>query len=234
MSLCKPEHDLARFYRILADLGRTLGRWQLKNCNGRMKWPARGVYFFFETGEWRADGATLRVVRVGTHAVTAGSKTTLWNRLSTYRGTHSGSGNHRGSIFRLWVGTALLRRDGQLTPKPESWGHGSSALRTVRDGEAHVEQAVSAYIGSMPFLWVAADDQPGPASIRRILESNAIALLGCASRTGSTADPPSAEWLGQHCPNDAVHRSGLWNVRDIDGQYDPTFLDLMESCASPS
>ncbi len=74
--------------------------------------------------EMRSDhGSGLRVVRVGTHAVTTTSRTTLWNRLSQHRGVaKTGGGNHRGSIFRLIVGTALKRRDG--LNKPISWGIG--------------------------------------------------------------------------------------------------------------
>jgi hypothetical protein len=224
--------DLERLYGILADLERRISRQCLQDCHGRVNWPSRGVYFFFENGEIRPDGRTPRVVRVGTHAVSTGSKTTLWNRLSTHRGTRSGGGNHRGSIFRLWVGTALLQAGDGLSPKPPSWGKGSSAKRPVRDAEAHVEKAVSAYIGSMPFLWVAANDEPGVESIRRTIERNAMALLSCSSETGSTADHPSSTWLGHHCPNDTLRCSGLWNVRDVDGRYDPGFLDLLASCAA--
>ena len=76
--------------------------------------PRRGVYFFFEPGELREDGRTPRVVRVGTHAVSAGSRTTLWTRLRDHRGhvigRHVGGGNHRASIFRRHVGSALLGR----------------------------------------------------------------------------------------------------------------------------
>ncbi len=174
---------------------------------------------------------TPRVVRVGTHAVSVGSKTKLWTRLSTHRGTTSGGGNHRGSIFRLWVGKALLERDGALVPKPITWGKGSSAERPVRDAEAHVEQGVSACIGSMPFLWIEADDEPGTQSIRRIIESNAIALLSCCGSSADAADPPSDQWLGRHCPKEAIRRSGLWNVRDIGGRFDPESLDVLERCA---
>lgn len=108
MSASPHHRDLVRLYDVLSELGDRVGRRMLNECDGRMNWSSRGVYFFFETGESRPDGTTPHVVRVGTHAVSAGSKTTLWNRLSTHRGTRSGGGNHRGSIFRLWVGTALL------------------------------------------------------------------------------------------------------------------------------
>jgi hypothetical protein len=96
--------DLIRFYSILNRLEKTIGGPRaLADCRGRMKWPARGVYFFCEAGENRSDtGEGPRVVRVGTHALKAGGSTTLWGRLSTHRGQlRSGGGNHRGSIFRL-------------------------------------------------------------------------------------------------------------------------------------
>ena len=90
--------DLIRFYSILNPLEKTIGGARaLADCRGRMKWPARGVYFFREAGENRSDtGEGPRVVRVGTHALKAGGSTTLWGRLSTHRGQlRSGGGNHR-------------------------------------------------------------------------------------------------------------------------------------------
>lgn len=107
-------NDRRRFYDLLAALERKLGgKRLLANCDGRMDWPPRGVYFFFEPGENRThSGESPRVVRVGTHALASGSRTTLWNRLSQHQGVRkSGGGNHRGSIFRLHVGTALINRD---------------------------------------------------------------------------------------------------------------------------
>jgi hypothetical protein len=67
--------DLRRFYSLLDQLEHRLGgKRLLAACNGRTGWPRRGVYFFFENGERRAEsGAGLRVVRVGTHALASGS-----------------------------------------------------------------------------------------------------------------------------------------------------------------
>jgi hypothetical protein len=61
--------DLKRFYALLDELeGHLNGKRTLADCNGRMHWPSRGVYFFFEPGEARSDsGNGMRVVRVGTH-----------------------------------------------------------------------------------------------------------------------------------------------------------------------
>lgn len=71
--------DTVRFYELLSRIEeRVCGRRRLAECNGRMDWPKRGVYFFFEEGEERrGSGTGGRVVRVGTHALTEKSKTTL-------------------------------------------------------------------------------------------------------------------------------------------------------------
>src|SRR5262245_19918112 len=105
--------DLMRFYELTGKLSEAVGSARLfAECNGRLGWPRRGVYFFMEAGEVRADtGSGPRVVRVGTHALKTGSGTSLWNRLSQHRGqARSGGGNHRGSIFPLIVGTALIAK----------------------------------------------------------------------------------------------------------------------------
>lgn len=124
--------DLIRFCDILETLERRIGgRRLLADCHGRMDWPQRGVYFFMEEGERRTDtGEGLRIVRVGTHALKAGSGTTLWGRLSQHKGQEkSGGGNHRGSIFRLLVGSTLLKAGGMSCP---TWGVDSRQLSATR------------------------------------------------------------------------------------------------------
>ena len=115
--------DLKHFYNLLDRLENKVGgKRKLADCDGRMEWPNRGVYFFYESGENRSNSGTgPRVVRVGTHAITEKSRTSLWSRLSQHRGVQrTGGGNHRGSIFRLIVGASIKRRDGQ--DQPTSWG----------------------------------------------------------------------------------------------------------------
>ena len=153
---------LIRFYEIVAALENKIGSARkLTECSGRMVWPKRGVYFFFEDGESRSDtGKGSRVVRVGTHALPAGSGTKLWTRLSQHRGqTKTGGGNHRGSIFRLIVGAALIKKLGLNSP---TWGAGNFANKSVREGEISIERKVSEIIGNMRFLWLAIEDEPGP------------------------------------------------------------------------
>jgi len=170
--------DLIRFYEILGRLeARQQGPKTLNHCHARMGWTLRGVYFFFEPGEIRSDsGNGLRIVRVGTHGVSRGAKSTLWMRLSQHRGSTTGSGgNHRGSVFRLLVGAAICARDPSLNVP--SWGQRQSAAKSVRAAERELEAAVSRYIGVMPFLHLAVNDEPSPESMRAYLERNSIALL---------------------------------------------------------
>ena len=215
---------LKQFYSLLNVLEERLsGGRQLSDCSGRMSWPRRGIYFFREVGENRTDtGNGLRIVRVGTHALTATSNTSLWQRLSQHRGVSlSGGGNHRGSIFRLIVGTALIDRDYLEYP---SWdNHDGSAPRETREHELPLEKAVSKVIGDMPFIWLTVEDEPGPNSLRGYLEQNSIALLSNYDKR--PIDPPSYSWLGHHCSRDKVRSSGLWNSNHIEGCYEPEFLD---------
>ena len=104
--------DLDEFYSLIECLKTQHGGYKyLSNCSGGMDWPEKGVYFFFEPDEMRNGSTTLRVVRVGTHAVSRGSKSTLWGRLRTHKGRVAGGGNHRGSVFRKLVGYALIKRE---------------------------------------------------------------------------------------------------------------------------
>lgn len=218
--------DLKRFYSLLDELARNIqGPRVLSHCSGRMDWPVRGVYFFQESGQARTDtGTAPRTVRVGTHALKDGSRTRLWNRLSQHKGaTRSGGGNHRGSVFRLMVGTALMERDGHDFP---TWGQGSSAPKHIRVTEQSLEKLVSKTIGDMPVLWLAIEDTAGPGSLRGYIEHNAIALLSNYNK--QAIDPPSGTWLGELCTREKVRKSGLWNQNHVDEDYDPAFLDVLE------
>lgn len=219
--------DLQRFYELMAQLDSCIeGKHLLRDCHGRMNWPLRGVYFFFEDGEVRGQsGNGPRVVRVGTHALKSGSRTSLWKRLSQHKGVAlSGGGNHRGSIFRLIVGTALLERDGLTS---ESWDNRkSTAPREMRLAEQHIEQLVSGVIGAMPFLWLDVGDVPGAESERGIIERGSIALLSNWQK--EPIDLPSPSWLGNYCNRERVRASGLWNSNHVDEAYDPRFLDVFE------
>ena len=216
---------LRTFYSIIALLEAKVGGTRtLAQCSGRLSWPQRGVYFFMEPGENRSgSGNGPRIVRVGTHALTETSGTKLWGRLSQHRGqARIGGGNHRGSIFRLIVGTALIARRGYLVP---TWGQGNNASAEIRAKETELECEVSNIIGAMPLLWLAADADVNGGNLRGYIERNAIALLSSFGK--KALDPPSAEWLGHACNRQRVRTSGLWNSNHVDEAYDPAFLDRL-------
>ncbi len=221
---------LIRFYSLLDDLEYSIGgARRLSECSGRMDWPKRGVYFFREPNEHRTDtGSGPRVVRVGTHALRAEAGTKLWGRLRQHKGrAKSGTGDHRGSIFRLIVGTALISRHGY---EYSTWGDKGVAKGTVRNGERVLEGEVSQVIGQMPFVWLAIDDAASPESMRGYIERNSIALLSNYNRP--TLDPPSQSWLGHCCDRERVRSSGLWNSDHVDEDHDPEFLDKLDDLVS--
>lgn len=211
------------FYALLDALAKRVGGPRLlRECTGREGWPSHGIYFFFEEGEHRAGGRP-RVVRVGTHALRSTSRTTLWQRLAQHRGTRAGSGNHRGSVFRHHVGSALIARDGGDSRLLAAW-LSSARSRQWAVAEADVERQVSDYIGRMRFVCLPVPTQADGTSQRGYLERNSIALL---SNALGRPDPPSDGWLGWHAVSPKIPASGLWNVNHVDETHEPTFLELM-------
>ena len=222
--------DLSRFYEIIEELKkRQGGMLSFEAAERRQLQKVKGIYFIFEAGEWRGGGeAHPRVVRVGTHGVTTGTKSTLWSRLSQHRGSTSGGGNHRTSIFRRHVGTALQRSG--VNPLVPGWEIRKTAPAAQQEIERAIEARVSQLIRAMHFLWLPLDDDEDPETgpgTRGYMERNAIALL--ASASARQADPSSASWLGRHAESIKISSSGLWNVRHVGEPADAEFLERFES-----
>ena len=221
------KQNIVSFYKLINELEDIIGgRRYLRDCNGRMNFPDRGVYFFFEEGEHLKDQkGNSRVVRVGTHAIIEGSRATLWRRLSQHKGTEVGQfgengGNHRGSIFRKLLGEAIINNENL---KCDTWGEGSNAPVNTREREHFVEEMVSHYIrNEMPFIFLEINDDPSPASDRAFVERNSIALLSNFQK--DIIHPPSEDWLGYNSNRERVQKSGLWNQNHVDETYDPDFL----------
>jgi hypothetical protein len=221
--------DSNHFYSLLSRLdllpnqGMPLRHLAAKKCL-----PVRGVYFFREPGEVFQPIGAPRIVRVGTHAISSGSKATLHSRLKAHLGTRSGSGNHRGSIFRLHLGLALLNKEKRAIP---TWGKGSVVPEEVRSNpaareeEALLEKKVSDLIGEMSVLWVDVPDEPSSTSERAFIERNAIALL---SNHRDPLAPASQEWLGLFSDREEIRASLLWNLNHVDESYDRAFLLVLE------
>lgn len=232
--------DVDRFYSALADLEKRVdGTRKLKNCTGYMDWPDRGVYFFLEPGETRTSTDRPRVTRVGTHAVSEGSGTSLWDRLKQHYGTGSGSsnhphgGDHRGSVYRKRVGEAIIEKHDLHDDYPDwddRWSSIDRERSDVRDEEYILERRVSAYIREQPFLWVDIDDTPGVDSDRAYVERNTIALL--SNFDDRTIDPRSDGWLGRYSRSREIRESGLWNVNHVEESHESGFLDRLEAGVS--
>jgi len=230
MDLSKRLSDVVSLYSILGDLEERLNtKHFLSESSGRNNFPQRGVYFFFENGQTRQDsGSGLRVTRIGTHALKTDSQTTLWNRLSQHKGSvKSGGGNHRGSIFRLLIGKAIISTESLNYP---TWSQGSSYSKETRESELPLERLVSKIIREMPFLYLAIDDDANPKSLRGYIERNSIALLSNYKKP--SVDPPSNEWLGLQSNKEKVIESGLWNQNHVNEEYDPQFISVFQDIIS--
>ena len=139
----------------------------------------------------------------------------------------SGGGDHRGSIFRLLVGSALLN-DKDSSFVCTTWDI-KKPTQEMRRSEHSIEQAVTRIIGAMPFLWLEVNDDAGPDNRRKIIERQSIALLSNFAKP--PLDRPSTKWRGLSCDHGEclVRGSGLWNQDYVDESYDPAFLDVMEA-----
>ena len=214
------------FYELLEQLDIHMGgSRRVGSLTGRMRWPERGVCFSFEPGERRSgSGAGLRVVHVGTHAVSAGSKSTLWRRVRQHRGTINPlGGNHRASVFRKLVGEAMIAR--MPSVGCANWGEKKRGSRDEADSERRLEELVSGRIGQMSVLILPVEDAPGPDSLRAYIKRHTVALLSGFAE--GWIDPPSPHWLGNHSSSERVRCSGLWNRNNVTDSVDASFLGVL-------
>jgi hypothetical protein len=161
-----------------------------------------GLYFFFEHGETSPHAPAGRIVRVGNHPRSAaGLKRRLQNHYS---------GGKNGSVFRKFLGGALMRRAKEdhpcLQPGPGQ-GHWEKQDAPTCDLCRPYERRVSELLRecfSFRTLWVP------DRSERNDLEQRLIATLSLCD-----VCRPSDLWLGRFAYSDAVRRSGLWNAQYV-------------------
>jgi hypothetical protein len=219
---------IARAYEIFGHLAQATGARRLREvlADGL---PTHGVYFFFDENEPTEFSQTLpRLVRIGTHGVSLGSTATLRNRLRTHFGTRAGAGNHRASVFRLHVGRAIIEREG-LHDRYPNWGKGQSAPRAITDNEGPMEARVSKYIGDLRVLFIPVIDAAGIGSMRATMERQFIALF---TEHHCAIEVSSLNWLGRFSDKPSIKETGLWNVRDVAGNYDIKFIPFLENFLS--
>lgn len=164
---------------------------------------SNGLYFFYELGEQSEHGPDGRIVRVGNHPQ---AQDRLKGRLRDHYRTGRDAKN--GSVFRRYLGGALLRRENDrhpcLEPGP-GLGHWEHGAQIECDACAPIEPAVTDYLDTrMKFRVVRVDDR----ETRNTLEK---ALIGTVARCPECQ--PSSDWLGQVCYQREVQESGMWNQR---------------------
>jgi len=165
--------------------------------------PSDGLYFFYENGEINLHGTGARVVRVGNHPRAVGR---LGNRLRNHY-----SGNKNGSVFRKFLGGALIRRrnpnDPCLLPGPGR-GHwerqDASTCNSCRPVEQEVSRLLREHFSFRCVKIVSRNE-------RNRMEQALIASLASCPRCKA-----SATWLGRCADSPRVQQSGLWNSDFVD------------------
>lgn len=164
--------------------------------------PSNGLYFFYETDERNAHDGEARIVRVGNHPRRQGR---LPNRLRDHY-----SGTKNGSVFRKFLGGALMRKEEPdhpcLAPSPGQ-GHWEMQDASVCSLCAPVEERVSELLREQfRFRCVRIVDR----TERNRMEEGLIASLAACPECKA-----SANWLGHHAYNAALRESGLWNSQHV-------------------
>ena len=215
---------IVRSYDMFSQLAARIGLHKLRDILAE-DLPKQGVYFFFDDSEPTNFSTSIpRLVRIGTHGVSAGSTATLRNRLRTHLGTRAGAGNHRASVFRLHVGRAIIERDLLANDFP-NWGKGQSAPKEITEQEAALEAKVSEYIGNLRVLFVPVLDTAGTGSMRATIERQFISMF---TENLCPIEESTPSWLGRFSDKPSIRDSGLWNIRDVGSEYDPKFIPLLD------
>lgn len=163
-----------------------------------------GLYFFYEGGESSPHAPSGRVVRIGNHPRSDG---TLVRRLRQHY-----QGRKNGSVFRKFVGGALMRVDNRdhpcLAPAPGK-GHWERQNEKVCDRCRPVEQRVSRLLRTrFRFRCVAIQER----EVRNTFEELLIATLSCCR-----VCQPSGHWLGRHAYSGIIRETGMWNSQFAGG-----------------
>lgn len=208
--------DIRRLYNLIDSFQEAGNIFKLKKLHEQIL-PIQGVYLFIDKGETNLLGKPGRIIRIGTHAVSVGSKSTLRNRLKTHLGAKDGTGNHRSSIFRLHVGQALFstlsKRDCN-----DTWGIDRPTTMEFINTERHHERLVTEYLANLYVFIIPVLDAASRFSLRASIERQMIALF---TEDLLPLESPSDQWLGKDSPKALISSSGLWNIQHVGSTYDP-------------
>jgi hypothetical protein len=164
---------------------------------------ANGLYFFYERGERSMHAPQGRVVRIGNHPQ-------VQDRLRDRLREHYGGVKKNGSVFRRYLGGALLRRQDTdhpcLKPAPGRghWEqHGPPACCSCAPVEFQVTELLR---DAFAFRCVSIDDMEERNECERWLIGTLAACPECG---------PSLRWLGNYAYPPPVRSSGLWNFQHV-------------------
>ncbi|MGH2704892.1 MAG: hypothetical protein ACRDJ4_07325 [Actinomycetota bacterium] len=167
-----------------------------------------GLYFFFEQGQASDHAPDGRIVRIGNHPRAQGG---LRTRLDNHYRSSVGAKN--GSVFRRYIGGALLRRDDPAAPcllPAAGKGHWERQHEPACPRCAPYEVRVCGYIAqAMQFRVLPIDDREE----RNRFEARLVATVATCEICG-----PSASWLGRFAYSEKVRASGLWNSEFVGGE----------------
>lgn len=157
-----------------------------------------GLYFWFETSEFCHVRNVPRIVRVGNHPH---AQDGLRNRLRNHY-----SGTKNGSVFRKFIGGALLRsRDSAsscLAPGPGLGHWEKQDLKPCKEC-APLEKEISLILREQFFFkCVRVDDKALRNHLERVIIRNLSECPSCGA---------SETWLGRLAYNPNVRKSGMWN-----------------------
>ena len=166
---------------------------------------ADGLYFFYESGETSQHGPDGRIVRVGNHPRSQGG---LVRRLQNHT-----SGRKNGSVFRKFLGGALMRAENPnhpcLAPGPGK-GHWERQNQKACSRCKPTEQQVSSLLRTkFTFRCVLIESREERNRLEEVLIASLSACSTCL---------PSPNWLGRAAYSEVVRRSGLWNSQHVGGR----------------
>jgi len=157
-----------------------------------------GLYFFYQNGEISEHGPKGRIVRIGNHPR---SDNGLRRRLA-----HHYSGNKNASVFRKFIGGALLRKTDPhhpcLLPRPGEGHWEKQDLHAC--GKCNVMESEISSLLRRDFWFRCIEISNRTA--RNMFEKRLVATVSLCN-----VCKPSSDWLGLYAYSENVKRSGLWN-----------------------
>jgi len=171
-------------------------RFTFNKCDVLQFIPWNGIYLLFENNE--IGHVKDRIVRVGINKVDYN----LPERLVQ----HFINPNKDKSIFRKNIGRCFIIQEVDSNHYLEIWNNGGTRDYIF---EKELEIRISKYIqNNISFVVIRIDNK----EYRLELEKKLISTINNCNYC-----KPSLKWLGNHSTDPRVNKSGLWQVRGLNG-----------------